>query len=92
MRNLAEACKDCPNRFYALDLCFNSCSSSIPRVILQDYEHERNKKDSALIEQIRADLLYNVEMHEDGDWYLRKEWVDDIFDKYKAESEAHNGN
>ena len=26
-----------------------------------------------------------AEMHEDGDYYLRDEWIDEIFDKYKQE-------
>ena len=37
-----------------------------------------------IINKIRADLHYNSEMHEDGNWYLMDKWVDEILDKYKA--------
>lgn len=40
------------------------------------------------LEMIRAELHATAEMHEDGDYYLRDKWVDDIIDKYKyAEQE-----
>lgn len=35
--------------------------------------------------KIRAELHANAEMHEDGDYYLRDEWIDEIFDKYRNE-------
>ena len=38
------------------------------------------------LEKIRAELHATAEMHEDGDYYLRDEWVDEIIDKY-AEQE-----
>lgn len=37
-----------------------------------------------VLDKIRADLHYNSEMHEDGNWYLMDKWVDEILDKYKA--------
>lgn len=40
-----------------------------------------------ILDKIRAELHATAEMHEDGDYYLREEWIDEIFDKYKAESE-----
>lgn len=38
------------------------------------------------LEKIRAELHATAEMHEDGDYYLRDKWVDEIIDKY-AEQE-----
>ena len=39
-------------------------------------------------EQIRAELHATAEMHENGDYYLRDKWVDEIIDKYtNGESE-----
>ena len=40
-----------------------------------------------ILDKIRAELHATAEMHEDGDYYLRDEWIDEIFNKYKAESE-----
>ena len=37
------------------------------------------------LDKIRAELHATAEMHEDGDYYLREEWIDEIIDKYKAE-------
>lgn len=45
-----------------------------------------------VLDKIRTDLHYNAEVHEDGNWYIMDEWLDDIFDKYKSESEVHSGN
>ena len=39
------------------------------------------------LDKIRAELHATAEMHEDEDYYLREEWIDEIFDEYKAESE-----
>ena len=41
-----------------------------------------------ILDKIRAEIHATAEMHEDGDYYLRDEWIDEIFDKYKAESEG----
>lgn len=40
-----------------------------------------------MLDKIRAELHATAEMHDDGDYYLRDEWIDEILDKYKAESE-----
>lgn len=37
-------------------------------------------------DKLRAELHATAEMHEDGDYYLRDEWIDDIFDKYRNEA------
>jgi hypothetical protein len=39
-----------------------------------------------ILDKIRAELHATAEFHDDGDCYLRDEWIDEIFDKYKAES------
>ena len=40
-----------------------------------------------VLDEIRAELHETAEMHEDGDYYLREEWIDEIIDDYKKESE-----
>ena len=37
------------------------------------------------IEKIKTDMNDNAEMHPDGDFYLRLEWIDKIIDKYNIE-------
>jgi hypothetical protein len=37
------------------------------------------------LDKIRAELHANAEYHDDGDCYLRDEWIDEIFDKYRNE-------
>ena len=41
---------------------------------------------NAALDKIKAELHATAELHVDGDYYLRDEWIDEIFDKYKAES------
>lgn len=41
-----------------------------------------------VLDKIRSELHATAEMHEDGDYYLRDEWIDEIINKYKAESEG----
>lgn len=56
-------------------------------------DNERLRKDviasantiRLVLDKIRAELHANAEMHEDGDYYLRDEWIDEIFDKYRNE-------
>lgn len=43
---------------------------------------------SKVLDKIRAELHSTAEMHQDGGYYVRDEWIDEIFDKYKAESEV----
>ena len=43
--------------------------------------------DKELLDKVRSELHANAEMHDDGQWYLMNEWIDEIFDKYKAETE-----
>ena len=40
-----------------------------------------------VLDKIKAELHATAEMHEDGDYYLREEWIDEVIDKYKAEGE-----
>ena len=46
------------------------------------------KENKDVLDKIRAELHANAEMHDDGDYYLRDEWVDEIFDKYRGESDT----
>ena len=41
-----------------------------------------------VLDKIRAELHANAEMHDDGDYYLRDEWVDEYFDEYRGESDT----
>lgn len=36
-----------------------------------------------VLDKIRAEIHATAEMHEDGDYYLRDEWIDEIIDKYR---------
>ena len=45
---------------------------------------------SEVLDKIRAELHSTAEMHQDGGYYVRDEWIDEIFDKYKAESEVQD--
>ena len=38
-----------------------------------------------VLDKIKAELHATAEMHDDGDYYLRDEWIDEYFDAYKAE-------
>lgn len=40
-----------------------------------------------VLDKIRVELHATAEMHEDGDYYLREEWIDEIIDKYKESEE-----
>lgn len=54
--------------------------------LLADVVEAEEEQD--ILDKIRAELHATAEMHEDGDYYLRDEWIDEYFDKYKAESEV----
>lgn len=43
-----------------------------------------------VLDKLRAELHETAEMHEDGDYYLRDEWIDEYFDKYKSEKGDQN--
>ena len=42
-------------------------------------------RNNDVLDKIRAEIHANAEMHDDGDYYLRDEWIDEIFDKYRNE-------
>lgn len=39
--------------------------------------------ETQVLGKIRAEIHATAEMHEDGNYYLRDEWIDEIIDKYK---------
>lgn len=41
----------------------------------------------SILDEIKTELYATAEMHDDGDYYLREEWIGEIFDKYKLDSE-----
>ena len=45
--------------------------------------HDKDCFDCVL-EDIRKEFHENAEKHEDGDYYLRDEWVDEIIDNRKV--------
>lgn len=64
-------------------------SSEKPRLIDPAYEKMLNKWIGAeVLDRIRNEMHATAEKHEDGVYYLRDEWVDEIIDKYKGESEG----
>lgn len=44
--------------------------------------------DNEVIDNIRAELHATAEKHEDGAYYLRDEWIDEIIDKYAKENKS----
>ena len=38
-----------------------------------------------VLDKIRAEIHATAEMHIDGCYYLREEWIDEIIDKYRNE-------
>lgn len=56
-------------------------------VTQNDYKrYEEHKIVLQLIEaldKIKAELHATSEMHEDGNYYLHEEWIDEIIDKYR---------
>lgn len=37
-----------------------------------------------ILDKIKEDIHATAEMHEDGDYYLRDKWVNEIFEKYTS--------
>lgn len=56
-------------------------------VLLTKDAFEWLKERAAALDKVRAEIHATAELHEDGDYYLRDEWIDEIFDKYQAEVE-----
>ena len=92
------SCKGLSGQFYCdittydVDMDDTERDADCPLIeaIPKDQYEARLKADIVdILDKIRANLHYNAEMHEDGDWYLRLEWVDEILDKYKSESEKN---
>ena len=54
---------------------------------IEDLPSIQPKPKTDVLDKIRAEIHATAELHEDGDYYLRDEWIDEIFDDYKAESE-----
>lgn len=87
-----EPCEDAVSRQAVIELCegwwlghtkeddFATEIRELPSVNPQ-------KQKTDILDKIRAELHATAEMHEDGDYYLRDEWIDEYFDKYKVESE-----
>lgn len=44
----------------------------------------------AELEELKAELHETAEMHIDGDYYLRDEWIDEYIDKYIKELNNEN--
>ena len=55
-----------------------------------DYVIKQKYIEREVLDKLRAELHATAEMHEDGGYYIRDEWIDEYFDKYKAESERTN--
>ena len=58
--------------------------------IITDKDCDRLRKaldNEDALDKIRAELHATAEMHEDENYYLRDEWIDEIIDKYRKEQE-----
>ena len=42
-------------------------------------------RDGVSLDKIITEIHATAELHADGDYYLRDEWIDEIFDKYMTE-------
>ena len=62
-------------------------ASTVEAILKSDYEAHLKADMVDMLDKIRDEIHATAEMHEDGDYYLRDEWIDEIIDKYKAESE-----
>ena len=40
-----------------------------------------------ILDEIRTELYATAEMHDDGDYYLREEWIGEIFDNVRRRHE-----
>lgn len=76
---LDRDCEHCSKTYGTLECCTTVSNKWV-------YSCKEGQREY-LLDKIRAELHATAEMHEDGDYYLRDEWIDEYFDKYKAESE-----
>ena len=60
-----------------------------PNIYSKEYEmrckREKEASDARLklvLNTIKAEMHATAEMHENGNYYLRDEWIDEIVDKY----------
>ena len=64
-------------------------SSEKPRLIDPAYEKTLNKWIGAeVLDRIRNEMHATAEKHEDGVYYLRDAWIDEIIDKYAKEDKS----
>lgn len=66
------------------------CCHRWSKVIRDTVEEMKQEYIREVLDKIRAELHATAEMHDDGDYYLREEWIDEYFDKYEAETEDKN--
>jgi len=57
------------------------------KFIAKKDEVDLSKRDE-LLGNIKAEMHATAEKHEDGDYYLRDQWVDEIIDKYEEKPEC----
>ena len=73
---------------FGIDRLPSGSSSEKPRLIDPAYEKTLNKWIGAeVLDRIRNEMHATAEKHEDGVYYLRDEWVDEIIDKYAEGSD-----
>ena len=95
-----QPCEDCISRKLLSDnicegISCNECSFNeidgesgcLLQKRLDELPSVQPKPKTDVLDKIRAEIHATAEMHEDGNYYLRDEWIDEIFDNYKAESE-----
>ena len=88
-----EPCDDCISREAVLDMVedmtdqFGNKHRVVTEGMISLLPPVTPKPKTDVLDKIRAEIHATAELHEDGDYYLRDEWIDEIFDDYKAESE-----
>ena len=98
IEQIIEICEDCISREAVLDAINKYIEKSQSRgtiddfisfeeLVVKDLPSIQPKPKTDVLDKIRAEIHATAELHEDGDYYLRDEWIDEIFDDYKAESE-----
>lgn len=68
------------------DAIYKRCKRGEILLIKERVAVENAIANSVPLNKLRAELHATAELHDDGDYYLRDEWIDEIFDKYKSES------
>ena len=80
--------EDCISREAVIEILVNYGCTNKEGLLFKDINALPSVQPKTdVLDKIRAEIHATAEMHENGNYYLRDEWIDEIIDKYKAESE-----